>query len=71
MRKIVLTFGLIAGGVLSAMMAISLPLLMNGTLDFENGEVVGYSKLHLSDARPTVAANDMTGVLRAWRGRGS
>lgn len=34
------------------------------------GEVVGYSKLHLSDARPTVAANDLTGVLRAWRGRG-
>jgi GNAT superfamily N-acetyltransferase len=33
-------------------------------------EVVGYSKLHLSDARPLVAANDMTGVKRAWRGRG-
>ena len=33
-------------------------------------EVVGYSKLHLSDARPTVAVNDMTGVRRAWRGRG-
>lgn len=35
-----------------------------------DGEVVGYSKLHLSDARPTVATNDMTGVRRAWRGRG-
>lgn len=35
-----------------------------------NGEVIGYSKLHLSDARPTVAASDMTGVKRAWRGRG-
>ncbi len=35
-----------------------------------SGEVIGYSKLHLSDARPTVAANDMTGVKRAWRGRG-
>jgi len=34
------------------------------------GEVVGYSKLHLSDARPTVAGNDMTGVRRIWRGRG-
>jgi GNAT superfamily N-acetyltransferase len=33
-------------------------------------DVVGYSKLHLSDARPTVAANDMTGVRRSWRGRG-
>lgn len=36
----------------------------------EGDDVVGYSKLHLSDARPTVAANDMTGVRRAWRGRG-
>ena len=35
-----------------------------------DGEVVGYSKLHLSDARPTIASNDMTGVRRAWRGRG-
>jgi GNAT superfamily N-acetyltransferase len=35
-----------------------------------DGEVVGYSKLHLWQARPTVAGNDITGVLRAWRGRG-
>lgn len=34
------------------------------------GEVVGYSKFHLSDARPTVAVHDLTGVKRAWRGRG-
>ena len=33
-------------------------------------EVVGYSKLHLSDATPTIAFNDMTAVKRAWRGRG-
>jgi GNAT superfamily N-acetyltransferase len=34
------------------------------------GEVVGYAKLSLSRARPTVAMHDMTGVRRAWRGRG-
>jgi GNAT superfamily N-acetyltransferase len=33
-------------------------------------EVVAYAKLSLSLARPTVAMHDMTGVLRAWRGRG-
>jgi GNAT superfamily N-acetyltransferase len=33
-------------------------------------EVVGYAKLHLSDARPGVATHDITGVKRAWRGRG-
>jgi GNAT superfamily N-acetyltransferase len=33
-------------------------------------EVVGYAKFSLGDARPTVAFHDMTGVKRAWRGRG-
>lgn len=34
------------------------------------GEVVAYAKLSLSLARPTVAMHDITGVKRAWRGRG-
>jgi GNAT superfamily N-acetyltransferase len=33
-------------------------------------EVVGYAKFHLPQARPGVAAHDVTGVKRAWRGRG-
>ena len=33
-------------------------------------EVVGYAKFSLTHARPTVASHDMTGVKRAWRGRG-
>jgi GNAT superfamily N-acetyltransferase len=33
-------------------------------------EVVAYAKLALSRARPAVAMHDMTGVRRAWRGRG-
>ena len=33
-------------------------------------EVVGFAKLHLSEARPGVAVHDLTGVKRAWRGRG-
>jgi len=39
-------------------------------LALADGEVVAYAKLSLSHARPTVAAHDMTGVLRSWRGRG-
>ncbi len=35
-----------------------------------DGEVVGYAKLAISSARPGVIIHDMTGVLRAWRGRG-
>ena len=33
-------------------------------------EVVGYAKLSITEARPNVASHDMTGVKRAWRGRG-
>ncbi len=33
-------------------------------------EVVGYAKFHLTEAQPTTAYHDLTGVKRAWRGRG-
>ncbi len=33
-------------------------------------EAVGYAKFHLTEARPSVAIHDITGVKRAWRGRG-
>jgi GNAT superfamily N-acetyltransferase len=35
-----------------------------------DGDVVGFSKFSLTDAQPTVAFHDLTGVRRAWRGRG-
>ena len=35
-----------------------------------DGEVVGYAKFSLTDAQPTTAYHDMTGVRRSWRGRG-
>jgi GNAT superfamily N-acetyltransferase len=35
-----------------------------------DGVVVGYAKLSVSDSRADVAWHDLTGVLRAWRGRG-
>ncbi len=33
-------------------------------------EVVGYAKFSLTQAQPRVAFHDMSGVKRAWRGRG-
>jgi GNAT superfamily N-acetyltransferase len=33
-------------------------------------EVVGYAKLSLTEAQPQTAYHDLTGVKRAWRGRG-
>lgn len=35
-----------------------------------DSEVVGYSKFSLTAAQPATAHHDMTGVKRAWRGRG-
>jgi GNAT superfamily N-acetyltransferase len=32
--------------------------------------VVGYAKFALTDAQPKTAHHDLTGVKRAWRGRG-
>ncbi|HEV7240423.1 MAG TPA: DUF4199 domain-containing protein [Thermoanaerobaculia bacterium] len=48
MKNIVLTYGLIAGGILAAMTAIMVPLCMNGTFDFSYSEIVGYSTMILA-----------------------
>lgn len=46
MRKIVLTFGLIAGGVLSAMMLMTVPFL--DQIGFDKGEIIGYTTMVLA-----------------------
>ena len=46
MRKIVLTFGLIAGAVLSAMMLLA--LLFQDEIGFDRGAVVGYTSMVLA-----------------------
>jgi hypothetical protein len=46
MKRIVLTFGLLAGAIVAAMMAITLPLVNSGKL--EHSEVLGYSTMVLA-----------------------
>jgi len=46
MRKIVLTFGLIAGVILSAMMLITLPF--QDQIGYDRGEVIGYTTMVLA-----------------------
>jgi hypothetical protein len=46
MKKIVLTFGLISGAVLSAMMLVSMPMM--DRIGFKNGEILGYTTMLLS-----------------------
>lgn len=48
MKKIIWTYGLIAGAIVSGLMFASMPLWENGTLTFDNGEVVGYTTMVIS-----------------------
>lgn len=48
MKKIVLTYGLIAGTILGAMFFITAPLHKNGTINFDNGMWVGYTTMVIS-----------------------
>jgi hypothetical protein len=43
MRKIVLTFGLIAGAIMSAMMLLTIPFVIRK--DFDKGEIIGYTTM--------------------------
>ena len=47
MQKVVLTFGLIAGAILSVMMLITMVLLRD-KIGFDNGEVIGYTTMVLA-----------------------
>ena len=48
MKRTVLVFGLISGAVSSAMMFLTLPLINRGTINFDNGLVIGYTAIFLS-----------------------
>ncbi len=48
MQKIVLRFGLASGAILVLMSAVMMPLCMNGVIDFDHNEIIGYSSMVLS-----------------------
>lgn len=48
MRKVILTYGLIAGSILGIMFFITVPLHRNGTINFDNGMWVGYTTMVIS-----------------------
>ncbi len=45
MRKVTLTFGLLAGVIVSVFMVIIMGLCENGTINFDNGDVIGYGSM--------------------------
>lgn len=47
MKKIVWTFGLISGGILAVVIA-TMPFYLNGTMNFDHAEIVGYTVMVLA-----------------------
>lgn len=45
MRKIILTYGLIAGAIVSVMILAGIPFWKRGILNFDNGQIVGYTTI--------------------------
>jgi hypothetical protein len=48
MKKIVLTFGLIAGAILAAIGVVLAQMCVNGTMDPDKSEILGYSSMVLA-----------------------
>ena len=48
MTRIAVIFGLIAGAILGGMMALSVPLYVHGILNFDVGEIFGYTTMVLA-----------------------
>jgi hypothetical protein len=72
MRKIIITYGLIAGAIVSAMMLISQPLLKNGTINFDNGMIIGYASMVIAFTMIFVAIKNyrdhyQKGTISFWQ----
>jgi hypothetical protein len=48
MKNVVLRFGLMSGFILLALSAMMMPLCLNGTLDLDHSEILGYSAMVLA-----------------------
>jgi hypothetical protein len=48
MKRIILVYGLIAGTIIGGMLLITMPLYTSGTLNFDNGELLGYSTMTIA-----------------------
>jgi uncharacterized protein DUF4199 len=48
MQKIVLRFGLASGVILMTLSSVMLPLCMNGVINFDHSEILGYTTMVLS-----------------------
>jgi hypothetical protein len=73
MKKIVLVYGLIAGFIVGGMILVSIPLWQNEILNFDNGELVGYTTMVIALSMvffgiKSYRDNYSKGVITFWGG---
>jgi len=73
MKKIVLVYGLIAGAIVGVMLLITMPLYEKGSLNFENGELIGYTTMVVALSLiffgiKSYRDNHRSGAITYWKG---
>lgn len=73
MKKIILTYGLIGGTIVAAFMLITMPLFKEGTLDYHNGELLGYTSMVIALSMvffgiKSYRDNHQNGAISFWKG---
>jgi hypothetical protein len=72
MKRVILVYGVIAGTIVAAMMAITMPMYENGTLNHENGKPIGYTTMAVALSMiffgvKSYRDNYLGGVVSFWK----
>lgn len=73
MKKIVITYGLMAGVIVGGLMLAGLPLWKSGAINFDNGELVGYTTMVIALSMiffgiKSFRDNHAGGTITFWNG---
>lgn len=72
MKRTILTYGLIAGAVVGGMLLITMPMYQAGTLNLDNGELLGYSTMTIALSMiffgvKSYRDKELNGVISFWK----
>lgn len=73
MKKTILVFGLISGAITSALMLITMPMYANGTLNMDNGQLLGFGGMVIALSLiffgiKSYRDSHAKGVISFWQG---